>query len=279
MSMNTLLSYAGKRVVVTGGASGMGAAAIAYLHELGAETFGLDVNAVDKTQATFIRTDLGDKASIDAAVRQIGGPVHALFNIAGLPGRPGTETQTMTVNFVGHRYLTESLLPVMARGAAVVNVTSLAGYMYKDMREVLLPLVQTATFEEATAWLNANEDKFNGYGTSKEVTNLWTAVSCKEYAERYGVRINAVAPGSTDTPLLEVFKENAISRIGSAAPVEFARGFLGRFSHAEDQAAACVFLNSDAASMITGQVLAVDGGMAGATDSGVLPKPAPRGRS
>lgn len=279
MGISAMLSYADKRAVVTGGASGMGAAVIAYLSELGAEVFGLDVNPVDTQLAKFIRTDLGDKSSIDQAVREIGGPVHALFNVAGLPGRPGTETQTMTVNFVGHRYLTESLLAVMPRGAAIVNVTSLAGYMYKDMRDVLLPLVETTTFEEATAWLDANEDKFNGYGTSKEVTNLWTALSCKDYAERHGVRINAVAPGSTDTPLLEVFKANAISRIGSDAPVEFAKGFLGRFSHAEDQAAACVFLNSDAAAMITGQVLAVDGGMAGATDSGVLPKPAPRGRS
>ena len=57
-----------------------------------------------------------------------------------------------------------------------------------------------------------------------------------------------------------------------------ARGFMGRFASSEDQAAACVFLNSDAAEMITGEILAVDGGMAGSMIGGVLAQPGVRGR-
>jgi NAD(P)-dependent dehydrogenase (short-subunit alcohol dehydrogenase family) len=204
--------------------------------------------------------------------------VDALFNVAGLAGGRGIETKTMLVNFVGHRHLTERLLPQMPRGGAIVNVTSLAGFLYMQMRDTLMPLLETTSFEDAAAWLDANEDKFNGYGTSKEALNLWTAWKAKEFADTYGVRINAVGPGTTDTPLLDAFKANAVERTGSDAVVVASRGFLGRFAHAEDQATACVFMGSDAASMITGQVLYVDGGMAGAMCGGVLPFPAPRGR-
>ena len=275
-----LLSYKGKRAVVTGAASGMGKATVEYLATVDAEILALDIQPVADGPWTYVQVDLGDRASIDEAVAQIGGPVDALFNIAGHAGGRGKEIPAMLVNFVGHRHLTEKLLPVMPRGSAIVNVSSLAGvrYIVESVRQELLPLLETSTFEEADAWLHENPEKFNGYGTSKELQNIWTARMCKELAEQYGVRINTVAPGSTDTPLIEGFKANARERTGSDEGVTFARGFLGRFAHAEDQAAACVFINSDAASMITGVVLNVDGGMAGSMLGGTLPLPGPRGR-
>jgi NAD(P)-dependent dehydrogenase (short-subunit alcohol dehydrogenase family) len=278
VSFNDLISYTGKRVVVTGAASGMGLATIKYLADLGAEISALDRNPVEDGPWDFIEVDLGSQMSIDSAVAKIGGPVNALFNVAGIAGGRGKEKATMMINFFGHRYLTESLLPLMTRGGAVVNVSSLAGYRYFVDKDELAPMLELVSMDEASAWLDDNEDKFNGYGTSKELQNLWTAVKCQDFAEKYGIRINAVGPGSTDTPLLEAFKANAIERTGSDAPVLAAKGFLGRFQHAEEQAAACVFLNSDAATSITGQVLYVDGGRAGAIMSGVLPLPAPRGR-
>jgi NAD(P)-dependent dehydrogenase (short-subunit alcohol dehydrogenase family) len=267
------LSYKGKRAVVTGAASGMGEATVNILAEFGAETIGLDIKPVKGPVAKFIQTDLGDKASIEGAVGQISGRIDALFNIAGMAGLPGTEFQTMLVNYVGHRHLTEALLPRMPAGGAIVNVSSLAGFLYIEKKDELMPLIEISSFDEAKAWLEKNPDKYNGYGTSKQLLNLWAAAKCKEYAEKYGVRINAVGPGSTDTPLLPVFMEGARLRTGSDEGVHRSKGFLGRFSHAEDQAWACVFLNSAAASMITGQVLYVDGGMAGARVSGVLPAP------
>lgn len=278
MSFLDLLSYKAKRVVVTGAASGMGSATIKYLADLDAEIFALDRNPVDPGPWKFIQTDLSDKASIDAAVGQIGGPVHSLFNVAGLAGGRGRETVTMLVNFFGHRHLTEQLIPLMPRGGSIVNVTSLAGFRYYLMHDELKPMLDTTTFEEGAAWLDANEDKFNGYGTSKELMNLWTASNCKRFAEDYGIRLNAVGPGTTDTPLLDEFKQNAINRTGTDAGVIASRGFLGRFAHAEDQAAACVFINSEAAGIITGQILYVDGGNAGLMMGGVLPIPGPRVR-
>jgi NAD(P)-dependent dehydrogenase (short-subunit alcohol dehydrogenase family) len=279
VNFNDLVSYSGKRVVVTGAASGMGAATIKYLASLDAEIFALDRNPVEDGAWTFISTDLSKQASIDAAVEQItSGDVHGLFNVAGLPGGRGIEALTMLVNFYGHRHLTEQLIPSMPRGAAIVNVTSLGGFRYYLAHDALMPMLEVPDFESAEVWLEEHPEMFNGYGTSKEVTNLWTTRMAKEYAENHGIRINCVAPGTTDTPLLDDFKANAINRMGTDAGVVFAQGFFGRFSHAEDQAAACVFINSDAASMISGQILGVDGGMAGSMLGGILPIPEPRTR-
>jgi NAD(P)-dependent dehydrogenase (short-subunit alcohol dehydrogenase family) len=278
MAFRDMLSYEGKRAVVTGAASGMGRAVAAQLTELGAEIVAVDLQPMDEGTWTPLRADLGDRASIDALVDEIDGPVHALFNVAGLPGGRGREIETMLVNFYGLRHLTERLLPAMPRGAAVVTVSSLAGYRYliaaAELEEML-----ALTMDEAVEWLARNESqpRFNGYGTSKELVNLWTLRVCKDYATDHGVRINATTPGPTETPLLEVFKANAVERTGSDAPVTAAGGFLGRFSQPEDQAAACVFLASGAAAMISGVILPVDAGMVGTMKaSGV--DPGPRGR-
>jgi NAD(P)-dependent dehydrogenase (short-subunit alcohol dehydrogenase family) len=275
-----LIGYQGKRAVVTGAASGMGRATIEQLAELGAEITALDIAPIDEGPWTSLSVDLGSRESIDAIVDEIGAPVDALFNVAGLAGGRGRETPAMMVNFFGLRYLTERLLPVMPRGAAIVNVSSLAGYRHLTAQEPNEPMLALGTMEEAAAWLSEpdHEELFNGYGTSKELLNLWTVRMCKQLAEEHGVRINAVAPGTTETPLLDTFKSNARERTGTDAGVIAAQGFMGRLAISEDQAAACVFLGSDAAGMITGQILAVDGGMEGSMRSGVIPEPGVRSR-
>ena len=274
------LGYTGKRAVVTGAASGMGRATLDYLAELGAEIVGLDIAPIDDGPWTPVRVDLASRESIDSVIETLGSPVDRLFNVAGLAGGRGREKPAMMVNFYGLRYLTERLLPVMPRGSAIVNVSSLAGYRYMVAMDGLEEMLAISTMEQAAEWLedDDNQDSFNGYGTSKELLNLWTARSAKELAESHGVRINVVAPGTTETPLLEAFKANARERTGTDAGVIAAQGFLGRFATSEDQAAACVFLGSDAASIITGQVLGVDGGMEGSFNGGALAAPGVRTR-
>ena len=195
------IGYKGKRVVVTGAASGMGNATIKYLAELGAEVIALDVSPIEDGPWTTIHVDLGSRASIDSVIGAIGSPVDRLFNVAGVAGGRGKEKLAMMVNFFGLRYLTERLLPVMPKGGAIVNVSSLAGFRYLIARADLEPILAISTMEEAATWLDddGNQDLFNGYGTSKELLNLWTVTSCKALAEEHGVRINVVAPGTTDT--------------------------------------------------------------------------------
>src|SRR5258705_9364749 len=126
-AMKEVLGYAGAKVVVTGAASGMGEAAARLLVELGAEVHALDVRPVKVGVAQAIVTNLAEKGSIDAAVAQVPKRVDALFNCAGLPGPPYPNLETMLVNFVGLRHLTESVLARIPEGGAVASITSVAG--------------------------------------------------------------------------------------------------------------------------------------------------------
>lgn len=264
------LSYKGKRVVVTGAASGMGEAGVALLAELGAEIIALDVKPVNGPVAQFIQTDLGKEASVDAAVAAIDGQIDVLLNFAGLPGAPFPGLQVVNVNYSGHVHLTEKLLPRMNKGGAITSITSLAGMAYLQKIQSLMPGVMVSDFKGAAAFAEANVGDTDGYALSKELLNLWTLVKAKEYGEKYRVRINAIAPCATLTPLYDQFTENA----GGAAVMDFFSGFLGgQPAQPIHQAWPAVFLASGAASFVSGQVLNVDAGVSGALFTGQIQAP------
>src|SRR6185369_5768513 len=107
------LVYAGKHVVVSGAASGMGQATAHILVDLGAEVTALDIKPTTAPVARALEIDLRDRAVIEQVAAQIDGPVDGLFSCAGLPGPPFSELDTMIVNFVGARHLAEQLVPKM----------------------------------------------------------------------------------------------------------------------------------------------------------------------
>ena len=86
--MSGELSYEGKRVIITGAASGMGKAIARLVGELGGEIYALDVKQVGVPVREYVETDLSDRASIDAAVQRIGGRVDALFTGQVVPQMP-----------------------------------------------------------------------------------------------------------------------------------------------------------------------------------------------
>src|SRR5206468_883268 len=116
MSLFSAFRYDGKRALVVGGASGMGAAVAELVQDAGAEVVVMDFAEVTLPGAKAIHVNLGDAASIAAAVDECGGPVHALFSCAGVAdGTPNIEK----INFIGHRYLIDLLLArgLLGRGA------------------------------------------------------------------------------------------------------------------------------------------------------------------
>src|SRR5689334_16704549 len=107
MSLFSAFRYDGKRVLVVGGASGMGAAVAALVQDAGAEVVAMDFAPITLAGAKGIKVNLADQASIDAAIEECGGPIDALFSCAGVAdGTPGIEK----INFIGHRYLIDVLL-------------------------------------------------------------------------------------------------------------------------------------------------------------------------
>lgn len=261
-----VLGYEGKKVVVTGAASGMGAATAQALVELDAVVIGVDVAPIDVAVKTALEVDLREKRSIDAAVAAIGGPVDAVFSIAGVPGPPFSDIDTLLVNFVGARHLIESLVPAMPSGSAVACVASIGGIGWQEGLADLMPLVRTEGFDAGLAWLDANPEAIVGnYMFSKQVMNAWVAWRAGTLLPAHGIRLNCTNPGPTDTGMMPAFE----AQFGA----EVVDGLLGPArcrSTSEEQAWPLIFLNSPRASYITGEALMTDAGFLGAVTTGAL---------
>ncbi|CAJ1509011.1 coniferyl-alcohol dehydrogenase [[Mycobacterium] holstebronense] len=256
-----LWRYDGRRTVVTGCASGIGAALVTQLGELGAQVVGLDRVEPAASADEFHATDLTDPASIDRAAAAIraAGQVDALFNVAGVSSGIGDPERVVTINFLGLRHLTESLLPAMPAGSAIANVSSLAAAAYRENAQITVGLLNSHDMAAGLQWCRANPAALadGGYRLSKEAIILYGMLNADPLAKR-GIRINCTAPGVTETPILDQLR----SRYGQGLLDDIPKP-LGRVATADEQAAPLVFLNSPAAGYITGQVLWVDGGNTG----------------
>ncbi len=223
----------GKVAVVTGGASGIGAACCRLLEESGAVVLAADLGGRDPVDVT-------DRTALDALARRVGserGGLDVLVNAAGIltPNLPVDELpaddfrRAYEVNVVGTVNACQAFAPLLrARRGAVVNVASQAA---------LVSLPQQAA-----------------YTAAKGAVAALTRSLAIDWAE-HGVRANAVAPGFTMTPMTEAFFENETFTAAATKRIP-----LGRILEADEIAAAIVFLASPLASAITGVVLPVDGG-------------------
>jgi NAD(P)-dependent dehydrogenase (short-subunit alcohol dehydrogenase family) len=261
--MRDILGYQGRTVVITGAATGMGAAAARTLVELGAEVHALDVKPIEAPVKQAIAVDLRDAASIDAAVAKVPARVDRLFNCAGLPGAPFSALDTTLVNFVGLRHLTESVLPRIPKGGAVASITSVAGMGWQKNLENVKALCETRDFAAGKAWLEANADKNNGYLFSKQCIVFYTKTRAVELVGRE-IRMNCLSPAPTDTPMLPAF-HNQVSKDfieqHFLAPV-------GRNATPEEMGDPLILLNSDACRFVSGVNLMVDYGYVASVEVG-----------
>lgn len=263
--MKDPLQYEGTRVVVTGAASGMGESCATILTDLGAEVHAIDIKEGPAPVAAFHLCDLSDPAQIDKAVAEIGGPVDSLFNCAGLPTTaPGQKI--VLVNFIGHRHLTEAIIPLMHEGASIGFISSAAGMGWQANTAHLLELLATADAASAVAWCESRDDLIglNGYGFSKEAINAYVAWRGFQLASQ-GIRLNSIQPGPTDTPMMPSFVES----MGEEFFAKFPKP-VGRNSRPDEQAWALIMLNSPRSSYTTATNLFTDGGFSGGLFTGSI---------
>ena len=247
-----LWGYQNKRVVVTGAASGMGLACVDLLNRLGADVIALDLEKPVPPVAQFVEVDMRDPRSIDSASAAIDPPVHALFNVVGIPPiRPGVEV--FTINFIGPRHLTERIVPKMTEGGAIANVATILVGLEEAMPAVRQVLAIEG-FDGLLTWAEANTDKVaDGYMFSKQCFCGYTLQQAPQLVKN-GIRINIIGPSTTDTPFLD--------KLHAVMPgiADRATTVSGRRSTPEEQASVLVFLNSAMPTYMTGAVIANDGG-------------------
>jgi NAD(P)-dependent dehydrogenase (short-subunit alcohol dehydrogenase family) len=260
MTLFDAFRYDGKRALIVGGATGMGAATAELAQSAGAEVVVMDYAEVKLSGASAIHVNLADKDSIDAAVDACGGPVHALFACAGVAdGTAGIEK----INFIGHRHLIDRMRAhrMLESGSAIGFISSAAGLGWESNLAELQEYLATPDFDSAAAWV-AEHGKAD-YLSTKQAICAYVAREAFSLIKQ-GIRINAICPGPTDTPLAQANKD---LWLGFGADY---RGEAGiEASTPLEQAYPLVFLCSDAAAAITGTTMITDAGYmsSGVTES------------
>jgi NAD(P)-dependent dehydrogenase (short-subunit alcohol dehydrogenase family) len=238
--------FTGRRALVTGAGSGIGEAVARRLHEEGAEVVLTNVSAAAVEE---IAAELGERASAvqldvrdEAAVREVVRDVDVLANVAGIgstSSAPDTPLEVwedvLAVNARGTFLCCKHAIPGMVErgGGAIVNMASAAGLVGLRNRVA--------------------------YSASKgAVIAMTRALAVDHVAD--GVRVNAVCPGTVDSPWVR----RLVEEIGESLDALRARQLMGRLGTTEEIAAAVAYLASDEAAFVTGTALVVDGGLTAA---------------
>lgn len=253
------MSHATTPIVVTGVASGIGAATVAKLRSEGVAVIGVDRHVAHSFDGDFVQGDLSTPAGISAVVAEIArlapNGLGGLANIAGVPGTAPWRA-VLSINVFAVRDLTRQLASRLLPGAGVVNLASSVAWDWRrhaaDLSNFALASDRAAALDSVAEMIESSGES---YLFSKQCVMLLTGELAAENLEAR-VRVNSVSPGPVQTPILADFKSDH-----GAAKVDGAAALLGRFGEPEDIAKVIAFLLSDGSQWINGTDVRVDGGL------------------
>jgi NAD(P)-dependent dehydrogenase (short-subunit alcohol dehydrogenase family) len=249
------------QIVITGAASGIGAAVFYSLKASGRKCLGIDRTA--QPDAGIVACDLADPDSIRACVGAIVGPVAGVAHIAGVSGTLDAET-VLRVNYLGARRFVDTVLPKVSDGGSIVLVSSLAARRCAwDVARLRAALAITDWSDALISLGAATIGGGEAYEISKRLLLAWLPYATAAGSERR-IRVNAITPGPVETPLLPGFRESM-----GADRIEAARNLVGRHARAEEIATAILFLLGPASSWINGTEIVADGGLTALREAAV----------
>ena len=246
-----------RTVLVTGSASGIGAATTALLRAEGQRVITLDIQGGDVT--ADLGSSAGRAAAIDAVAKECDGRLDGVLSCAAL-GPVQAAEPVLRVNYFGAMAILDELLPLLAAGdaPAAVGIASIGAIYPEIVPELHLDAVLAACAagdEEAAVRAIAGQTGNTAYCLAKRALALGVRSRAQAWGER-GVRLNAIAPGMIDTPMLDDIKADATLGPGVVAmPVP-----LGRQAPPAEMASVIAFLLGPAASYVHGAVIHADGG-------------------
>lgn len=241
------------RVLITGAATGIGAATVERLKARGAEVVALDI-AEPAGVDQWIKVDMSDPAAIDAAVAQLSGSFDCLINNAGLPPREGLEKVILAVNYTGMVQVTNAVVPMLKPGGSIVTTASRAGAMWRDNLAQVKALMALGT-GDLDAFVKAETlDPTRAYNLSKEAAIVWSMAQTERLLAM-GLRINTVSPAAVSTGILDDFA----AAFGERMARNVAR--VGRPGTPGEVADVIVFLASPQSGWLKGIDICIDGGM------------------
>lgn len=257
-----------RRIVVVGAGSGIGAATARWFSGRGDHVLAVDARPrTENVAAEWLVCDLRDADEVAQTLNAIGDGWDVLAHVAGVPGTaaPG---DVLSVNYLGARLMLDGMLPRMNRGGSMVAVASTAALGWESNLELLSTLLAVEDAVALDRWL-AMQDPAMAYYLSKQALVLYAKRLSGVAWREYGVRVNTVSPGPTETPILGEFERSMGKEM-----LDGVRATIGRHGTVDDMAPAIGFLASPEARWINGQDVQADGGFNAAL---MYPMPAKAG--
>lgn len=245
----------GKRIIVTGSASGIGWESAKVLAEQGAFVLGVDLNKTFDHVDELYRADMSDPRAIDALIDALPDDIDGIVNNAGLPPTVDAE-KLLAVNLVGLKRFTLGMIPKLNNGASIVNVASLAGFGWPKAVDAI-KAAESLDFSGLPDFIErwkVSSEGGRSYFFSKEALIVWTMQNRWTWRDR-GIRMNTVSPGPVNTPILGDF----LATLGARADED--RKLMERPGEATDIAPVIAFMLSDLSAWIRGSNIPTDGGM------------------
>lgn len=243
-------------IVMTGGATGIGAATIERLRPGGQPIHNLDIATSDAPGVTNHYCNLADPASIDDAIAALPQPIDVLIHVAGVGQATVAAEVVMAVNFLGLRHLTERLVPNVQDSGRIVIVASSAGRDWQTRPGPVNALLDTPDFESGMAWLTQNPASWRDepYKFSKQCAAAYT-YRAAGLARNRRVTVNCVNPGIVSTALSPQFRD----MLGGDR-YDWILGQSGRAGEPDDIAEIISFLAVGDCGWLNGVEITVDGG-------------------